>query len=232
MKKNNKFINNKFIRNTSIILPIVLLSLYYFYGRYSKSKRIKMNVKERMRVLTELYTMVVDIALENDVKPFLLFGTLLGQQRNNKLICYDYDVDMGILSTDFDKLYAGLKKKIDPTKYTIRLINNFIISKSIQIKDKKTALNIDIDLYVKQSNGSFKRYLSYFWFTFTKYKNNQCNKRDIPHDWLLPLRPVSFLGKNVYIPNNPKAFLECDYGKDYLTPNHKCDEACMNCVKI
>jgi hypothetical protein len=234
MKNNNKITKNSalivlFIITLIIVFPMIWFYCYYYF--YSMPKRRKVNVKERMRVLTELYTIVVDIADENNVKPFLLYGSLLGQQRNNKLICYDFDIDMGILSTDFNKLYAALKKKINPDKYTIILNDNFLYGTKITINDNKTSLNLDIDVYEKQPNGFFKKKLNYVCFLYMKYILKQCNKRDIPHDWLLPLRPVSFLGKNVYIPNNPGAFLECEYGKHYLTPDHKCNNDCMNCVK-
>jgi hypothetical protein len=242
MKKPNKFndkFNNKFtIKNELILLFIITLIIvfpmicyYCYYYFYSIPKRRKNNVKTRMRVLTELYTMVVDIANENNVKPFLLYGSLLGQQRDNKIICYDFDVDMGILSTDFNNLYAGLKKKINTDKYSITLIDTFLYGTQIKIIDNKTSLNLDIDVYEKQPNGYFKKKINYVWFLYFKYVLKQCNKRDIPHDWLLPLRPVSFLKKNVYIPNNPGAFLECEYGKNYLTPDHTCNNDCTKCVK-
>ena len=243
MKKSDKFIDkftDKFTNNMVLIvlyLIILIISLpmigyYFYYYYYSMPKRRKVNVKERMRILTELYTLVVDIAKQNKVKPFLLFGSLLGQQRNNNIICYDFDFDMGILSTAFNKLYAALKEKINPDKYSITLIDNFFLGKHMHIIDKKTSLNLDIDVYEKQPNGSFKRGLNYFCFLYAKYILKQCNKRYIPHDWLLPLRSVSFLGKNVHIPNKPDALLECEYGKNYLTPDHTCNKACTKCVKI
>ena len=233
-EKTNKFTKKNalivlFIITLIIVFPMIWFYCYYYF--YSIPKRRKHDVKTRMRVLTELYRLVVDIANENNVKPFLLYGSLLGQQRNNKLICYDFDVDLGILSTDFNKLYTALKKEINTDKYSITLIDNFFLGKHIHIKDIKTSLNIDIDLFVKQQNGSFKRDLNYLYFLYTKSILNQCNKRDIPYDWLLPLRPVSFLKKNVYIPNNPSAFLECEYGKQYSTPDHKCNNDCTKCVQ-
>jgi hypothetical protein len=213
-----------------ISLPFIGYYCYYYY--YSIPKRRNVNVKERMRILTELYTLVVDIAKGKNIKPFLLYGSLLGQQRNSNIICYDFDIDMGILSTDFNKLYAALKEKINPDKYIIALNDNFLYGTQIHVKDKKTLLNLDIDLFVKQPNGSFQRKLNYFWFFVNKYLFKQCNKRDIPRDWLLPLRSVSFLGKKVHIPNKPGAFLECEYGNNYLTPDHTCNKACTKCVKI
>ena len=235
MKNINKITKNSSLILLFIIILIILLMMicyYCYYYFYSIPKRKKNNVKTRMRVLTELYTMVVDIANENNVKPFLLYGSLLGQQRNNKIICYDFDFDMGILSTDFNKLYMALKNKINTDKYSLILINSFFLGKHIHIIDKKTSLNIDIDLFVDQQNGSFKRDFNYCCFLYFKYILGQCNKRNIPYNWLLPLKPVSFLGKNVYIPNNPNAFLDCEYGKHYLTPDHKCNNDCTTCIKI
>ncbi len=225
-----KAINNNLL--ILLLIPIIVLAVYYYYFYYYSSSKIKkMNVNERMRVITEMYTMVADIAEKEDIKAFLLFGSLLGQQRNNRIICYDYDFDMGILSTDFNKLYKALNEKIDKNKYKILLSDN-VLSKHIFITDRKKLIDLDIFIYEEDHNGSIKRCVAYLSFLFLKYFRNQCNRRYIPRDWFLPLRPVSFLGKNTYIPNNPKALLECEYGKNYLIPNHKCDNECANCVKI
>ena len=231
----NKFTNNIVLMVLYVIILIIslpMISYYFYYYYYSMPKRRKVNVKERMKVLTELYKLVVDIAKGNNIKPFLLYGSLLGQQRNNKIICYDFDMDMGILSTDFDKLCAALNEKINPDKYTIVVNDNFLYGTKLNINDNKTSLNLDIDVYEEQPNGSFKRKLNNVCFLYLKYILNQCMKRIIPRNWLLPLKPVSFLGKNVYIPNKPGAFLECEYGKNYLTPDHMCNKACTKCVKI
>ena len=77
-----------------------------------------------------------------------------------------------------------------------------------------------------------RKFIKYIEPKYLKYILKQCIKRIIPRDWLLPLRPVSFLGKNVHIPNKPDALLECEYGKNYLTPDHTCNKACTKCVKI
>ena len=232
-KKNTIINNNALIALTPIILFMFLLPVgYYIYSYYSKYKRMKIHVQERMKILPELYKFVADVAEENNIKLFLLFGSLLGQQRNNKLICYDYDFDMGMFSQNFDKLYAALKANINLDKHTLVKYDHFYYGKKMNIIDNKTSLNLDIDVYEKQSNGSFKRVLNYFSFLYLKYISKQCNKRNIPRDWLLPLKPVTFLGKKVYIPHNPGALLECEYGKDYLTPNHKCNKACTKCVQI
>lgn len=228
--KNIKKHKNIYIIILSIIL--ILFISYYVIFHYLAYKRRQIKVNDRMKILTEIYTTFVDIAEKQNVKPFLLFGTLLGQQRNNKIICYDYDVDVGILSTDYYKLQAALKQKLDKNKYTLLVFDNCLIAKTMHIIDNKTFLNLDIDVYEEQPNGSFKKKINYLFHFLNTYVLKQCKKLYIPRDWLLPLKQVSFLGKKVYVPNNPKAFLECDYGKNYLTPNHKCNKSCTNCVKI
>ena len=46
----------------------MMICYYCYYYFYSIPKRKKNDVKMRMRVLTELYTMVLDIANEKNVK--------------------------------------------------------------------------------------------------------------------------------------------------------------------
>lgn len=71
---------------------------------------------------------------------------------------------MGILSTDFNKLYVALKNKINTDKYSLILINSFL-GKHIHIIDKKTSLNIDIDLFVDQQMVHLKEILIIFVFS-------------------------------------------------------------------
>jgi phosphorylcholine metabolism protein LicD len=181
--------------------------------------------------MEKLFHIVADIAEKYNIKIFLQFGTLLGQQRNNNLICYDYDVDVGILSNDFNILSRELKKKVNSDIYSV-VVTDFFLSRKIEIIHIKSHITIDIISYKEIENGIIQRDLNYFLFLYLSYILNQCNKRDIPKEWLLPLRPVSFLGKKVYIPNNPQAFLICEYGSNYLTPDHKCNHDCSKCEKI
>jgi hypothetical protein len=230
MKRNHKLYLNKYI--LIIICVIILPGIFYYLKlKFSMKKRRSKPVKQRLDIMKELFHDVADIANNNDIKIFLLYGTLLGEQRNNKLICYDYDVDVGVLTPDFNKLKDALKKHINQNKYEL-IITDLYLSKKIEIMDKKSQLSIDIFAYKKTSNGFFQRDINFFSYLYFAYILNQCNQRDIPKDWLLPLRPVSFLGKNVYIPNNPQAFLNCEYGLNYLTPDHKCNQDCSKCIKV
>ena len=39
-------------------------------------------------------------------------------------------------------------------------------------------------------------------------------------------------GKKTYIPNNPELLLKCEYGENYLIPDHKCNVDCSKCTQI
>ena len=232
-KKASQFILN--IKILFIIVVIIFLFGYnLFVSLYNKLKR-NVPVKQRLAILKDLFGYVADSAEQNNIKLCLMFGTLLGQQRQNDLICYDYDVDVAVLSnTDFMFLANDLTKRInsDPqSPYAIIIVDNFLF-KHITILHKKSKINLDIDVYSKTKNGSFQLGLSYFVFLYSKYIANQTQRRTVPQDWFLPLKPVRFLGKNVYIPNKPELYLETEYGKNYLTPNHSCNADCSKCVKV
>ena len=234
MKNKKKLPMNIVVLLIYVTIILILLSCvgYCLLMKIPGYINRKINSNERINSLTGLYHMVADIAEQNNIKLFLLFGTLLGQQRNDKLICYDYDADVGIMTEDFDILKTALKKNIDPSKYKLIILNNHFTGKQIHVIDKKTSLIIDIDMYTKQKNGSFKREISYYMYLLNTYIIHQCNKWYIPQDWLVPLKPVTFLGKNVYIPNNPTDWLTCEYGSNYLTPDHKCNQDCSKCIKV
>ena len=165
------------------------------------------------------------------IKIFLLYGTLLGQQRNNKLICYDYDIDVGIFSPDFTLIKTALERDIDKNIFSLNSIDMFL-SKKIEIIHKETNLSLDIFSYQKTKSGSIQRNINYLSHLYFNYVLNQCNKRNIPKNWILPLQPVTFLGKKTYIPNNPELLLKCEYGENYLIPDHKCNVDCSKCTQI
>jgi phosphorylcholine metabolism protein LicD len=221
---------------------IIIIGIFIFliicrkcHTIYCENKRRAVPVKERLYIMEELYKYITTIAEENNIKLFLLFGTLLGQQRNNKLICYDYDVDFGILKPDRSLLIKALKNRIKSDgiecPYSLEIINNSFATK-IGLIHKKTTINVDVDIYKETNDGSFVRDFPYLFFLYNKFISNQCKKRNIPRDWILPLKPVSFLGKNVFIPNNPGKLLACEYGKKYMTPNHTCNQDCSKCIRV
>ena len=209
-----------------IILTVVILILYKRTYNILVNVRKKVDYNKRIKVLTELLEIVLMVEKISNTHPFALYGTLLGLEREGKFICYDYDVDFGILTTEFDIFLEDLLKHIDTTKYRVRVMNNFL-QRKIQIIDRETWLNLDIDsMYIdgdyvkKDDNIGLYNKLMY---------PDECTK--IKVDSIFPLRKKTLDTHTVYVPNNIPDVLRCYYGDNYMIPDHECSNDCSVCKK-
>ena len=86
-----------------ILLSIIIFSIILYNVNYNYNIKIRknVNVKKRLIILKDLYNIILDSIKDTDIKLFLTYGTLLGKIRENKIICYDYDLDFGINEKDF-----------------------------------------------------------------------------------------------------------------------------------
>ena len=181
----------------------------------------------RMAILNRLYDIILDSADEEGVKLFLVYGTLLGQHRNNKLICYDYDLDFGANIDDFNKIIPNLRKKIKNNDNFTLNYKSFIDYKSVEIIHKKTRISADIFVFYNIGT-KVKRSVPAI---YTLSMMGEC-KEELDSDVLYPLRETIFLSRPVYIPNKPEELLKCYYGNDFMTPDHLCNSDCSICKKI
>jgi len=219
-----------------VIIILIILTPYIVYNHFhikSTNKRRLIKFKIRMKILRELYEEIVDISNKNNIKLFLTFGSLLGKIRENNLICYDFDLDFGVMSEDYEKIKNVFIKYFgNNDKYKIQIFN-LLHYKSIKIIHKKTNLNADIDVFTIKNN-----YIKKLMPILDKndiinyFVNNKKCIYDIPKEWILPLKKIKFLSRSIYVPNNPKEFLKCTYGEKFMDPDHNCDKNCDNCKKI
>lgn len=210
------------------IVIIVIIGLCIINNIYNNNKKIRRSISPNKRkdILMKLYNTVLDIASSCNVKIFLLYGTLLGKIRNNDLICYDYDIDLGILINDFNKLVYYIQKYFkNSNDYSVNIID-FLYYKEIKVIHNKTKLNLDIDIFDNDIKNVWKSkpYLE------TMFILNECSSK-LPINCLLPLKKTIFLGKKVYLPNKPNCFLSCAYGETYMIPNHECNSDCTICTE-
>ena len=188
-----------------IILTVVILMLCKKYHSTSANKRRSVDYNKRIKVLTELLEVVLIVEKISNTHPFALYGTLLGLEREGKFICYDYDVDFGILTTEFNTFLEDLLINIDTTKYEVSVRNN-IFQRQIKIIDKETSLNLDIDGmyidgdYVKKEDNGIKLYNKFMY-------PDECAK--IKKDTIFPLRKKTLDTHSVYVPNNIPDVLRC-----------------------
>lgn len=177
---------------------------------------------ERHRILYDMFDVFQRYTQEITTWP--TYGTLLGFIREGKIICYDYDLDFGIFGNDWDKLKVILDKiAIENPEYGY-MWYDFPFMRFAQLYHRKTMVNCDIAVY-KIKSGKVVRVL---WVDKHKY--------DVTDSFPLKSMTVKHYYKDIKydikVPACPEKILETCYGKNYMTPDHRCDDACENCIKL
>jgi phosphorylcholine metabolism protein LicD len=211
-----------------ILIILVILASILYHIKYKMNIYIRRNndVIYRRKILIELYNIFIDVAEKTNTKPFIIYGTLLGYIRNKDLICYDYDLDFGIDSGEYDTFknyFLEFIKKFDDYYVDIK---DFLNYKNFEVIHKKSRLSADIFSFTLSKNyysrDVLKLYSKY-------YLNETCI--DFPKDWISPLKPISFLNRKTFLPNKAEELLKCYYGKNYIIPDHECNKECKICKK-
>ena len=142
-------------------------------------------------------------ASETGVRPFLMWGTLLGCVREGKLLAHDRDIDVGILAVDQGKKDA-LVRAMRRRGYAL------IVDRDFKFKFARPnfdlMLDVDVffpwkDMLVSSSLQADGSYLSE-WFA---------------EDAFGVLSQRTFLGVRVLVPDPPEPVLHAIYG-DWQTP--------------
>ena len=224
--------NLRFKKIATVLLCVVLfvigsIECLQYYHKCSVEKRRRVPVATRLSVMKKLISVIYEAADSSYTNPFLFYGTLLGYVRDKDLICYDFDVDIGILQDDYDRFLVALKDAVRSKCPDLKLkcVNVFGYRRMILIH-KETNINADIDEFYVKDNQMIKNmpewYCKYWW----KEKATR-----FPLNWILPFKRTDFNGGTIYIPANSEQVLRSYYGDGYTSPDHSCDNQC-NCVKI
>ena len=220
--------NLKYYKLVLFSLVLIIISIYVFnrahYYESIASRRI-VSTEKRLKILHELYNIIINLAEENNIKVFIIYGTLLGKIRNNDIICYDFDLDFGISSNDYELMRQSILKYANNNKQYIVEDKKLLWWKAIALVDKETGLNADIMVYYNNKTHVWRSISD----LYAKYILNECNN-NLPIDWIYPLQKSTFLGRTIYLPNKPNNILECHYGSDFMIPNHTCNIDCSICI--
>jgi hypothetical protein len=225
-----------------IIVALVIVGCFVLYklGLYAykkwNNKRLNFEIEERLKVprqqrhaiMNQLLKIVTEIGNSTNTKPFFIYGTLLGQQRNNDFICWDYDLDYGIELDEFDIFLDTTPLVLQKYPgYELRTQGVFDILgiKMFQIVHIDTGINADISAFEREDGGTMYRKV------LKMYSANILDEPvvDFSQDVFLPLQQVKFKDQTVYIPNKPQEYLSSIYGSSWRTPNKTC--TCEFCVK-
>ena len=138
--------------------------------------------------------------LEHGIQYWLDYGSLLGAMREGKIIAWDTDLDIGILSSELPKL----------TKAFELLSPNYSISTCTRdhyyrVNYSKTNL-VHCDIWVYHpTNGKL-------------HCKGLGPKEDIEPHWVERFKTRSFVGLECPIPENPEGLLEIRYGERWKIP--------------
>jgi phosphorylcholine metabolism protein LicD len=210
---------------TISVIVAVLAIIIVARKRYMRmiERRRKIPTRQRLAVLQKLYNIAMDAADLSGTQPFLMFGSLLGYVRQQSIICWDYDVDLGISMEQYDVFSSAIKSS--PTIHVTRKSSPFNLA--LNIEDVETGLMLDVYPYKTTSKGDVTRprYPNFI----TVYVNKEGRAR-WPETVFYPLRSTTFLGRSVSIPQDSTQLLQDFYGANYMTPDRQCEEPhCRNC---
>ncbi len=156
------------------------------------------------RLLSEVY----DEAARHDLRPMLLWGTLLGWVRAGGFIRNDGDVDLGLMEAECDGL-KGFRSAMLARGYRVRMENRYKLS---LIHPVHRGLHVDIDIVRRYRDG----------WAITNLVQGESRRFHylFPDTVFAGTRDATFEGVDVLIPADPEGFLTASYS-DWQTPRAK-----------
>ena len=212
--------------NYLIILSILLIVLFViFIGVYigvqldikkGKNEMVKLKtIENRYDILEEMTLYINNIVEKNDIKLIPSYGTLLGLEREKKILEHDYDSDFFIIEDDWSKLKNVLEKE---DKYKLKILNILWHKKLLLIDKSGISMDLcilhnnnktlDLNMFLAFSKNSSKNG-SFLWKTPTRVKFKK--------DMFLPLQKKSTKYGEFYFPNKTDELLTYWYD-DWKTP--------------
>ena len=164
---------------------------------------------------------IIDLLESIGEKPFLDGGTLLGLYRDGKLMSYDADADLALLIDDekrknIDSYIFKIRNCIHKysNKFNTKLIGYERTFSSISVENIQLNTHVDLEFYHKHYfDENFNDINKCFLGAKSKLSTLMWEFDDFN------LIRKNLAGKDYWIPENPKHFLEQLYGKNWKTPN-------------
>lgn len=161
--------------------------------------------------LLEMLEFWIEFAKDNNIKYFAICGTLLGAIRNNGIIPFDDDIDLGILLIDYFKIKRQIDKIFKNKFYITRADVGF----RIFMADKSSGF-IDIWVFDKYKNRiiyacPFKN------DTPTYYASVYLDREYFYTNDITNIKYKMFEHLSIPVPSNSKRYLKRAYGQKCLT---------------
>ncbi len=153
----------------------------------------EIELEERKKISLEILEYIHKFCVENNIKYFINYGTLLGAVRHNGFIPWDDDIDISMVRSDYEKfltLFSSDKYSIANyrnKKYYSICFSKIYANNTYGIKNNKIKLNfgIAVDIFpmdnIPNDEKTQKKFYSKYSFLFFFYKrallyNNGNNK--------------------------------------------------------
>lgn len=232
MYATSKYMN---VQRTIVFVLIFILAIliifkvskegYKGWERKMVSNRLQVPPTTRLPILRDMLSKTMSLATKKGRKPFLVYGNLLGGIRSGKMICYDYDVDLGIMEDEFDGFTEEMLEYWNGQDGYHADIKGFKgLSIILQVHHNATNLNLDLTRFIEK-NGRLRRDVNAIYSLFIL---DECSST-YPMDWFFPLKKGYLDNIGVFYPRDSHSYLRCIYGDDYMVPSKVCDENCENC---
>jgi hypothetical protein len=166
--------------------------------------RLQLHGREVLAAITEESRAV-------GIRPFLLWGTLLGCIRGDGFILNDHDIDMGLLEEEFHRV-PELKRRMLARGYRVRMES----AGKISFMHPRVQVWVDLDRLVETRD--------HFWVSGPASDEPLVYAYWFPRESLATLAPRTFEGIDVLVHQGAETILETIYGtwripqpeRDYL----------------
>jgi phosphorylcholine metabolism protein LicD len=167
--------------------------------------------------LTNILNSFHNICCKYNLKYWCLGGTLVGAVRNNGFIPWDGDVDVAMLSSDYEIFEKHVQDELPSTMYffgkcgfkglaKIRDLYSSYMNSSDKNDNNHHGLQLDIFIYNVKEIDCIKYVVSIeSWLS--KYKEDS-----FKYDTIFPVNTINFEDIIVYIPNKVDEICEYSYG--------------------
>lgn len=185
--------------------------------------------KQVQQILIDLVLDTSTVFSQHRISHFLDSGTLLGAYRHGSVIPFDQDADLGIDALGFATI------KVTPIQlapaYALHVFDSELYANGTRCKElpvrvihRDSGLYLDVFVYEDSDQPSGRKMTGPLPSgCFVNCRECPMVERGkwefkVPFEWIYPLRPCLFAGRELRCPRQPTLYLRYMFGDDFMEP--------------